>query len=66
MSFDTKPLVAVPNIRCIAAAEIAFGEAEVMNGVEQVGFARAVAAANAHYSVGENKLSGVVVLELKQ
>jgi hypothetical protein len=57
------PLV---NIHAILPCKIAFGKTEVMNGIQQIGFANAVAAANAHNAFGKVKLLMEIILELKQ
>jgi hypothetical protein len=53
------------NIHLVLPCEVAFCEAEVMDGVEQVGLAYAVPAADANDPFGERKLLLHVVLELE-
>lgn len=50
----------------ILPGKIAFGKTEVMNGVEQIGFAHAIAAANAYNGFGKTYLLVKVVFELKK
>ena len=47
-AFDTESGRAFVNAKLILPGKIAFGEAEVINGVEQVGFSNAIAAANTY------------------
>lgn len=66
VSFDAKALVAVLRYQTVLAGKITFGETEIMNSIQQVGFAHAIAAANAHQRLVETKLLMKVVLKLKQ
>jgi hypothetical protein len=45
--------------------KIAFCKTEVMNGIQQICFAYAIAATNAHNRFGKNKLLLKVIFELK-
>ena len=58
--------MAVKNILLILAREIAFGKAEIMNSIEQIGLANAIAAGDSDNPLGEGKLRMKVVFELKK
>jgi hypothetical protein len=64
MALDAKPARAMQNILAIAAGKIAFGETAIINGIEQVGFAHAIGAANTHDPLGEGKVTRLVIFEL--
>ena len=48
MSFQPEALAAVMNIYRVCSQKITFGKAEVMNGIQQIGFANSIASANAN------------------
>lgn len=50
----------------IGASKIASGKAEIMDSVEQVGFADAIGAANTGYSLGKTEKLLPVVLKMNQ
>ena len=52
--------------QAIVAGKIAFGEAEIVNGIQQVCFAYAIAAANADYPFRKNELPVKIIFELKK
>ena len=54
------------HIHRILPGKIAFGKTEIMDCIQQIGFAYAVAATNANNAFGKNKLLVKVVLELEQ
>ena len=54
----------VPGILPLVAAEIALGEAEVVNGVQQVGLAAAIPARNAYNAPVKTEGPVRIVLEL--
>lgn len=66
MSFQPKALVALLSSQLVLAGEVAFGKTEVMNGVEQIGFANAVFAANAYNPFCELKFLVKIIFELEQ
>lgn len=63
---DTKAVLVVLHIIFIPALEIAFGEAQVINGIQQVGLADAVKPRNAHYFLPEGKAGMGEIPELGQ
>ena len=65
MPLQPKPLAALVYVHGVGAGKIAFGKAEIMDGVEQIGFAYAVTAANAHDAFCKMELLVKIVLELK-
>ena len=66
MAFDPKSLGAVLNIGRIATGKVAFGETEIVDGIEEIRLAYAIAPAYPHDSLG--KLIGLmkIVLELEK
>ncbi len=66
ISFDSKAASALLHTTGICPGEVAFGKAEVVNSIQQVGFANAIIATNAHYPVAEIKCLVRVVFKLKQ
>jgi len=64
MAFDSETGGAVQDILAVATGKIAFGETAVINGIEQVGFANAVRAANANDPFGKRKLHLPVIFKL--
>jgi hypothetical protein len=50
----------------IAAAKIAFGKTEVVYGIQQIGFAGSVAAADANDALVKPVVLEIVILELKK
>ena len=65
MAFNSKTFMSTINIQLVCPGKIAFGETEVMNGIQQIGFANSVAAANANNAFGKNKLLMKIVFELE-
>ena len=66
MSFQSEALAAVMNIYCIRPCKIAPGKTEIMNSVQQVGFAHAIASANSHDPLTKVKRPGAVIFKLKE
>ena len=64
LSFDAKAICAVQNILTVTARKIAFGEAEIINGIEQIRFAYAIRSANAGNPGIELKSRLCVILKL--
>jgi len=64
MTFDPETGSAMQDILAVAAGKIAFGKAAVIYGIEQVGFANAVWAADANNPFGKRKLHLPVIFEL--
>ena len=64
MAFYAKALLAMMHINGIVAAEITFGKAEIMNGIQQVGFAYAIAAANAYNTGRKNMVLLYIIFKL--
>jgi hypothetical protein len=54
------------HIHLVLPGKIAFGETQIMNGIQQIGFAHTISAANANNALGKNKLLVEVVFELEQ
>jgi hypothetical protein len=52
------------NVQLVLPCKIAFGETEVMNGIEQVGLAHAVPSANAHNAFREREFLVKIIFEL--
>jgi hypothetical protein len=65
VAFNPEALAAMLYIGSIGPAEITFCKAEIMDGVQQVGFTGPVAAANANDSLCKPVLRKIVVLELE-
>ncbi len=64
MSFNAKALMAVVNAVGILAGKIAFGKTEVMDRVQQIGLAYAVAAADPGEPLRKTVLLVKIVFEL--
>ena len=64
MPFQTKAQLPVLYIGRIAPAEITFGKAEIMNGIQQVGFAGAIPSADTHNSLLKIVVLVIVILKL--
>jgi len=65
MPLQAKTLHPVLRNQGVLAGKVTFGEAEVMNGVQQVGFTPSVAPANPDQGGGKAKLLVEVVFELE-
>lgn len=66
MAFDPEAHLSVLDILRIAPAEITLGKTEIMHGIEQVGFAGAVASADPHDPFRKPVLHRIVILKLEQ
>jgi hypothetical protein len=66
LSFQPEAFVALEDIGGVLPGKIAFGEAEVMDGIKQVGLAHAIAAANAYNALGKGKILLEIILELEE
>ena len=66
MPFEAKAFMGVVDVQLVLSGEITFGEAEVVNGIEQIGFTNTIAAANANNAFGELKFLMKIILELVQ
>ena len=64
LAFYPKSLLSVLGSKAIAG-KIAFGETEIMNGVEEVGFTYTIASANAHNIFGKTKLLVIIIFKLE-
>ena len=65
MSLYPEAFVSFKYILLILPAEIAFGEAEVMYGIEKIRFPNAIPSADANDSFRETKLLLEIILELE-
>ena len=65
LAFYPKSLLSVLGSKAIAG-KIAFGETEIMNGVEEVGFTYTIPAADTYNAFGKIKLLVIVVFELQK
>lgn len=66
LAFQPKPLMAMMDIVGILPAEIAFRKTQIMNGIQQVGFAHTITAADAYNPFREGELLREIVFELKE
>lgn len=66
MAFYPEAFMSLVDIHAVLPCKIAFGKTEVMNGIQQICFANAVAAADANNAFGKIKLLMEIILELKQ
>jgi hypothetical protein len=66
MTFHPEAFMTMMNIQLILTGKITFGEAEVMDGIQQIGFTNSITAADTNNAFGELKLLVKIVLELKQ
>jgi hypothetical protein len=64
VAFYPEPAGAVQDILAVAPGKITFGKAAVINGIQQVGFANAIGAANAHDPLAERKWRLPVIFKL--
>ena len=64
MSFDPEALAALLHIVAIKPGKIAAGKTEIMNCIQQVGFAHAVITTNTYYTHNKVKRTIAVVFEL--
>jgi hypothetical protein len=65
MTFNPEALVSMQNIRAILAGKITAGETEVIDGVQQIGLAHAIAATDTHDPLGKPELTGKIIFKLK-
>jgi hypothetical protein len=65
MPLDTEAIMSFEYILLVLPAEIAFGETEVMNGVEKIGFTNTIPSADANNTFGKTKLLLEIILELE-
>jgi hypothetical protein len=65
MAIEPKALRTIANQHRVGSGKIAFGKTEVINGIEQVGFAGAIGAAYAHYFFRKGMLPLQMVFELQ-
>ena len=65
MAFQSEAFVSMMNIQLVLAGKITFGEAEVMNGIKQIGFTDSIAAADTNNAFGKDELLVKIVFELK-
>lgn len=54
------------NIHLVLPGEVTFGEAEVMNGIKQIGFANTISTANTNNALVKLKLLLKIIFELEQ
>ena len=66
ITFQPETLVAVLGYQAVLAGKIAFGKAEIMHGIQQVGLTHTVAAADTHQGGGKLKLLVEVVFKLEK
>ena len=66
MTFIPEPLMSMKNIELILPSEVALGETEIVNGIQQVGFSDTVAPRDADDPFGKTELLLEIILELKQ
>lgn len=66
MSLQPESLVTLLDIETILAAEITFGETQVMNGIQAIGLANSITATNTYNAFCEPEFLLEIVLELKK
>lgn len=64
MPFQPEALCALLHVHRIGSGKITFGKTEVMNGIQQIGFAHTVATADADNAFGKLVPLTAVILEL--
>ena len=62
----SEKVFAKKNVLLVGVAKIAFGEAEIINGIQHIGFTDSVVSYQAVYLSGKQKLSLWVVLKLEE
>ena len=66
MAFQSKTFVAMMNIHLILSREIAFGKTQVVNGVQQVGFAYSIASADTNNALSKVELLLEIIFKLEE
>ena len=65
MPFNPESLVTLQNIQTVLPGKIAPGKTEIMNGVQQVGFAHAIPSADPGNAFGKAEFLLEIIFELK-
>jgi hypothetical protein len=65
MPFNAKKLLMVADDPVIGQVEVAFGHAQIINGIEQIGFAHAIVANQAIQPIGKVKLLIFVIFKIR-
>jgi hypothetical protein len=66
IAFQPEAAVPLQNIVTINPGKIAFGEAEIVNGIEQIGFANPIAAGDTNDPLSKLEGPAIIILELGQ
>ena len=66
MPLQPKPFMALMDVHAVLPGEITFCKTQIVNRIQQIGFAHAIAAANTHNALVELELLVKIIFELEK